>query len=72
MSKAALPTLVPDTKKVLDRDEAAKYLTDRGIRTSRHGILRLRDKGLEPIPFEKTAGKAYWRRSDLDAWIDSL
>lgn len=72
MSRVTSPTLIPDTKILLDRDEAAKYLTDKGKRTSRHGILRLREKGLSPVDMKKTDGKAYWRRSDLDAWIESL
>lgn len=72
MSRVRSTTLVPDNKPLLDRDEAAIYLTNRGFRTSRHGILRLRSKGLHPVNMEKTGGRALWKPSDLDEWIESL
>jgi predicted DNA-binding transcriptional regulator AlpA len=57
----------PELDPLLDRDD----LRTMGFKMSRQYLNRLMADGKFPSPREITERKRQWRKSDIDAWIDS-
>lgn len=58
------------TDKFLDRNEAAQYLTDRGLRYSKNTLQKLACVGGGPV-YRCFGLRAVYLQADLDAWVDA-
>ena len=58
------------TKDFLDRPEAAEYLTERGLRTTKTTLQKYATIGGGP-PYQRFGHRAVYTRSNLDAWAES-
>lgn len=57
-------------EKFLDRSEAAEYVTERGLKTSRNTLQKYATVGGGPT-YRRFGKRAVYTATDLDAWIAS-
>lgn len=55
--------------KYLERSEAAQYLTDRGLRTSKNTLQKYATVGGGPM-YRRFGNRAVYTATDLDAWAE--
>lgn len=58
-----------DTQRFLDRAEAAQYLTERGLRTSKNTLSKWVTVGGGPA-YRRYGHRAVYLAADLDAWAE--
>lgn len=54
--------------RVLNRSEAAEYLTERGFKVSKTTLQKLVTVGGGPV-YRRFGHRAVYRKSDLDIWV---
>lgn len=58
------------SERFLDRNEAAKYVTERGLKLSRNTLQKYATVGGGPV-YRRFGKRAVYLPSDLDSWLDS-
>jgi hypothetical protein len=57
--------------KFLSRADAAKYLTDRGLKISKQSLARIAATEVNGPVYRMFGARAVYLTSDLDAWVEA-